>query len=77
MKKPGLCPLLCALVLLGFLLGVHDGRIAIWRDGQDAPWRVFPYPLFVLPTETQQALRKGIRIDTMEDLDQLLENLLS
>lgn len=67
----------CSLMLLGFLLGVHEGRIALWKDGNSEPWRIFPYPYAVLPSETQTELKKGIRIDTMEDLDRLLENLLS
>ena len=68
---------LCALLLLGFLLGVKDGRIALWKDGQSEPWKVFPYPVAALPAETQKELTKGIVIDSMEDLDRLLENLLS
>lgn len=77
MKKTDLCRSLCLFLLLGFLLGIHEGRIALWKDGDSNPWRVFPYPAAVLPTQTQQQLQKGIRVDTMEDLDRLLENLLS
>lgn len=77
MKKKGLCRQLAMLFLLGFLLGIHEGRVAIWKDGSEKPWRVLPYPSLVLPAETQAKLRRGIRIDTMEDLDALLENLLS
>lgn len=77
MKRQKRCRQICAIVLLSFLLGVRDGRIALWKDGETEPWRVFPYPVYALPIETQQALKAGIRIDSMEDLDQLLENLLS
>ncbi len=77
MKKQHLSRHLCTFLLLGFLLGVHEGRIALWKDGIQQPWRIFPYPYAVLPSETQAELKKGIRIDTMEDLDRLLENLLS
>lgn len=75
MKK--ILHLLCPVLLFGFLLGIHEGRIALWKEGQDRPWRTFPYPVAVLPLETQSQLLQGIRIDTMEDLDRLLENLLS
>lgn len=68
---------LCALFLLGFLLGVRDGKIALWKDGNAEPMRVFPYPIAVLPAQTQAELRNGIRVDTMDDLNRLLENLLS
>ena len=77
MKKRKLCHHICCILLLGFLLGVRDGRIALWKDGQSEPWKVFPYPVSVLPVQTQQELIQGIRVDTMEDLDRLLENLFS
>lgn len=77
MKKQRICRHICTFLLFGFLLGVHEGRIAIWKDGIRDPWRIFPYPFAVLPSDTQQELKNGIRIDTMEDLDRLLENLLS
>ena len=77
MKRPLLCRNLCTILLLGFLLGVKDGRIALWKDGAAQPWKVFPYPISALPEDTQQALRNGIRVDSSEQLDRLLENLLS
>ena len=77
MKKRQLCRYLCTFLLLGYLVGIHDGRIALWKDGAADPWKVFPYPAAVLPAETQQQLLQGIRVDSMEDLDRLLENLLS
>lgn len=77
MKRQKLCRDLCAVLMLGFLLGVKDGRIALWKDGAKEPWKVFPYPVCALPAETQQALRNGIRVDSTQQLDQLLENLLS
>ena len=77
MKRTLLRRNLCTILLLGFLLGVKDGKIALWKDGAPHPWKVFPYPVSVLPAETQQALRNGIRVDSTQELDQLLENLLS
>lgn len=77
MKKRKPVTAICSLLLLGFLLGIHNGRVAIWKDGDAAPWRIFPYPVAVLPTDTQAQLRQGIRIEDMEDLDHFLENLLS
>lgn len=77
MKKTKWCHMLCSICMLGFLLGVRDGKIALWKDGKSAPWRIFPYPVSVLPQDTQQQLKAGIRIDSMEDLDRVLENLLS
>ena len=33
---------------LTFLLGVHGGSIALWKDGSPEPVRVFPYPVSCL-----------------------------
>ncbi len=64
-------------VLLGFLLGIHDGRIALWKDGVSQPLRVFPYRAEMLPLSDQQALEKGIALEDESDLVQLLEDYLS
>lgn len=77
MNKNILCRRICTLFLLGFLLGVHEGRLALWKDGEDKPWRVFPCPIIAFPAQTQAELKKGIPIESMEDLNKLLENLLS
>lgn len=77
MKNKRLSARIFALAALGFLLGVQNGRIALWKDGCADPIRVFPYPIAALPTQTQQQLRNGIRIDNTEELNRLLENLLS
>ena len=42
MKHHRLQHMLCSLLLFGFLIGVHEGRIALWKDGSPEPWRVFP-----------------------------------
>lgn len=77
MKRSLLCRRLCSFLLLGFLLGAYNGRLALWKDGTAEPCKVFPCPIAALPADTQQQLQRGIRIDSMEDLDRLLENLLS
>ena len=77
MKHHRLQHMLCSLLLFGFLIGVHEGRIALWKDGSPEPWRVFPYPVCVLPGKDRIALKNGIRVDSMEDLNRLLENYLS
>ncbi len=77
MKRSAFCRQLCLLMVLGFLLGVHNGRIALWTDGDTEPRKVFPYPVAALPPQAQAELTQGIRVDSMEDLDRLLENLLS
>ena len=68
--------LYCTL-LLGFLLGISDGYIALWKDGTTQPVRVFPYRAENLPVADQRALEKGIHLDSELELAQLLEDYLS
>ena len=69
--------ILAQFLLIGFLLGIHNGRIALWKDPDPEPCKVFPYSAAVLPKEVREALQKGIVIESESDLDRLLENLLS
>ena len=69
---------LCALVLiLGFLLGIQDGRIALWKDGQAQPVKVFPIQANMLPEADRKALEKGIAIENSSELTRILEDFLS
>ena len=74
MKKITFVPLLLAF---SFILGIHEGRIALWKPGQSAPARVFPYSAALLPRDARDALEKGITIDSIEQLEELAENYLS
>ena len=67
----------CPIVLLGFLLGIHEGKIALWKDNDPEPMRVFPYRAELLPDEDQKALKKGIKVENARQLQQLLEDYLS
>lgn len=69
----------CVYIALffGFLLGVHQGKIALWKDGNPNPVRIFPYRVTSLPVADQEALEKGIKIDSDSQLASLLEDYLS
>ena len=69
--------ILASCLLLGFLLSIHKGRIALWKDGQESPCHVFPYPVAALPRDARQALEDGIPIDSEEDLSRFLESFCS
>lgn len=69
--------LLCNLLIFGFLLGIYEGKIALWRGEEAKPMKVFPYPASMLPRADQQALQKGIKIDNYSQLHKLLEDYLS
>ena len=64
-------------LIFGFLLGISDGYIALWKDGNADPVRVFPYKAETLPIADQQALESGIHLDSKMELVQLLEDYLS
>ena len=69
--------LLLLSLLLSFLLGCHNGYVALWTDGSANPNQVFPYPVISLPPEDQKALENGIHIESTRQLAQLLEDYLS
>ena len=64
-------------LIFTFLLGTHEGFVALWRDDASIPAEVFPYRAERLPPADQQALKRGIRIRSEEELDRLLEDYLS
>lgn len=74
MKKHSL---LCNIVLFGFLLGIYEGKIALWRDNKKEPLRVFPYQASMLPEADQQMLQRGIHVDSIRELYKLIEDYFS
>lgn len=77
MKKKQLLHLLCTALLSVYLLGIHDGKIALWSGDDPEPVRVFPYSVSLLPEDARKQLEIGIPIESMEDLDRLIEAYLS
>ena len=64
--------MLAALLLTGFLIGIHNGQIGVWRSQDPEPMRTIPCPVWILSQAQQQMLAKGIHIDSMEDVEKLL-----
>ena len=64
-------------LILGFILGIYRGNIALWKTGHVEPSHVFPYRADTLPSDIRQALESGIPIETPEELEDLAENYLS
>ena len=60
----------------GFLLGIHEGRLTLWRDGEDRPEQIYAIRVDSLPPADRLQLRSGIRVATREEVWQLLENYL-
>lgn len=65
------------LAALGFLLGIRDGYIALWKDGDPEPAEVFPYRAEMLPEADRNALERGIPIHSERALQELLQDYLS
>lgn len=65
------------LLLAGFLVSIHNGRIAIWQGEDPQPKAVLPYPAELLPEADRISLEKGIRLDSRSDLTRFLEDFCS
>lgn len=67
-----------ASVLLAavFLLGIHEGRLALWVEDDPEPVRIFPRQIASLPPADQLMLRRGIVIQEQAELVGLLEDYL-
>jgi len=66
------------LVLTVYLvLGTWKGYVALFREGQEEPWQIFPTPVAALPESDRQALGAGIIVRSEKKLQELLEDYLS
>lgn len=77
MKLRSLSTLLCTALLAVYLLGVHDGKVALWKGDDPEPYRVFPYNVSQLPEDAQKQLEAGIPADSLKELRRIVENYLS
>lgn len=69
--------ILYCMTILGFLLGIHNGRVAVWQDGKKDPIKVFPYSAKLLPAKDRELLEKGLHFDTKEEMIRRIEDYLS
>jgi hypothetical protein len=65
------------ILFFGFLLGIHEGKIALWHDDDPQPVKVFPFYAKFLPSADRRALEEGIRFESEEDLKRLLADYMS
>ena len=66
----------CILTLV-YILGSHNGYIALWKGENTEPIKVFPFRVSGLPEKDRAALEKGIRIEQTDELNRMLEDYLS
>lgn len=67
----------CLVLFFGFLLGIHEGKIALWKNEDPQPVKVFPFYAKFLPSADRRALEEGIRFESVEDLQRLLTDYMS
>jgi hypothetical protein len=65
------------VLVLSLYLGVHNGNLALFREGNTVPIQVYPRAIATYPKEDQLALRTGIPITSKQQLAKLLEAYLS
>lgn len=61
----------------GYILGVWDGKLAVFLAGSPTPDEVYDVYIVTLPEEEQQALQAGIAIPDEETLQKRLEDYTS
>lgn len=77
MKNRILSRTLLPLALAVYLLGIHDGKIALWSKNDPEPVKIFPYSAATLPEDAQKQLENGIPIRSMRQLQKLYEAYFS
>lgn len=63
-------------LLLGMLLGIKDGCLALWKEEDPQPVTIFPVRICSLPPADQTLLRQGIPVKNTQALLFLLEDYL-
>lgn len=63
------------LVVLGLILGIKEGYIALFENGE--PANIYPYQAKYLPKTDQKMLENGIPVHSSGELARLLEDYLS
>lgn len=63
-------------LLLGFLLGIRSGQVAIWKNEDPQPIRIFPWSAALLPPPIRQALEHGIYVEDDSDIGKLIDEML-
>lgn len=70
-------PRICTLVpILGLLLGIYEGRLALWTSDTVRPYQIFDIREDSLPPADRLQLRQGIPLTSREELWEILENFM-
>ena len=69
--------LLTNLLLFGFILGIHEGKVALWKDGQRKPVKIFPYQASMFPDADRKRLEQGIHVESLNELYKMIQDYFS
>ena len=61
----------------GYLLRSYNGRLAVFREGSDAPEMIFDVYTRLLPQSDRERLEEGISAPDYETLTRLIEDYIS
>ena len=64
-------------LILAFYLGTYNGNLALWQDGCEKPYHIYPYSASIYTKIDQIKLSQGINISDIGMLDKYLEDYLS
>ena len=67
--------ILYCIIALGYILGTHNGMLALLYDA--VPVQTYPCPVSSLPEADQSLLEEGLPIDSFSELTERLEDYLS
>ena len=66
-----------AVLCFSFLLGIKNGKVVLWKDGQSEPVKTYSYPLSMLPKEAREALKNGVPLESEQQLYDMIQDYLS
>ncbi|MBE6878850.1 MAG: hypothetical protein E7488_06790 [Ruminococcaceae bacterium] len=59
----------------GYTVMDFGGKVAVFKDGRDEPMAVYDIYTHLLPENDIELLRRGIHVDTLNELQTCLEDL--
>ena len=58
-----------------YILREHEGKIALFKEGEEVPLAIYSAPMESINPVDQQMLKEGIRISGMTEVARLIEDL--
>lgn len=62
---------------ISFILKTWNGHLGLFRGDSNSPYREIDMPLYLLTEQDKKLLDAGIAVDTEEELNALVEDIVS